>query len=90
MTYGRNNLHTLTIVFVICGYIPFVSSQECIRATTENLYVERERTFLMIKPDGVQRGLVGEIVKRFEQKGLKLIGLKFKWVRSFLLRIFLR
>lgn len=35
-----------------------------------------ERTFLMIKPDGVQRNLVGEIIKRFETKGFKLIGLK--------------
>lgn len=33
-----------------------------------------EKTFLMVKPDGVQRGLVGEIVKRFEQKGFQLIG----------------
>ncbi len=35
-----------------------------------------ERTFIMIKPDGVQRGLVGEIVNRFEQKGFKLVGAK--------------
>lgn len=35
-----------------------------------------ERTFLMIKPDGVQRNLVGSIVKRFEQKGYKLVGAK--------------
>jgi nucleoside-diphosphate kinase len=35
-----------------------------------------ERTYLMIKPDGVQRGLIGEIVGRFERKGLKLIGAK--------------
>lgn len=35
-----------------------------------------ERTFIAVKPDGVQRGLVGEIVKRFEQKGYKIIGLK--------------
>jgi nucleoside-diphosphate kinase len=31
-----------------------------------------EQTFLMVKPDGVQRGLIGEIVKRFEQKGFVL------------------
>ena len=37
-----------------------------------------ERTYIMIKPDGVQRGLVGEIVKRFEQKGFKLVALKLK------------
>ena len=35
-----------------------------------------ERTFCMIKPDGVMRGLMGEIIKRFEQRGLKIIGLK--------------
>lgn len=35
-----------------------------------------ERTFVIIKPDGVQRSLIGEIVKRFERSGLKLIGLK--------------
>jgi len=35
-----------------------------------------ERTFVMVKPDGVQRGLIGEIVSRFERKGLKLIGAK--------------
>jgi nucleoside-diphosphate kinase len=35
-----------------------------------------ERTFCMIKPDGVQRGLVGEIISRFERAGLKLVGLK--------------
>ncbi|MFB9329580.1 nucleoside-diphosphate kinase [Paenibacillus aurantiacus] len=36
-----------------------------------------ERTFLMVKPDGVQRGLIGEIVSRFERKGLKLVAAKF-------------
>lgn len=36
-----------------------------------------ERTFLMIKPDGVQRGLIGEIVSRFERKGLQLVAAKF-------------
>ncbi|MBU6228124.1 MAG: nucleoside-diphosphate kinase [Cyanobacteria bacterium REEB459] len=35
-----------------------------------------ERTFLMIKPDGVQRGLVSEIIGRFETKGFTLVGLK--------------
>jgi nucleoside-diphosphate kinase len=36
----------------------------------------RERTFIMIKPDGVQRGLVGDIIARFEKKGFKLVGMK--------------
>ncbi|MFN4067112.1 MAG: nucleoside-diphosphate kinase [Thermosynechococcus sp.] len=35
-----------------------------------------ERTFLAIKPDGVQRGIVGTIIQRFEQKGYTLVGLK--------------
>lgn len=37
----------------------------------------QERTFIAIKPDGVQRGLVGEIIKRFEQKGFRLVAMKF-------------
>ena len=36
----------------------------------------KERTFVMIKPDGVQRGLVGEIISRFERKGIKLVAMK--------------
>merc|ERR1712203_133220 len=36
-----------------------------------------ERSFIMIKPDGVHRGLVGEIIKRFEAKGFKLVAMKF-------------
>lgn len=39
-----------------------------------------ERTFLMIKPDGVQRNLIGEIISRIERKGLKLVGGKFMTV----------
>ncbi len=35
-----------------------------------------ERTFVAIKPDGVQRGLIGEILGRFERKGFKLVALK--------------
>ncbi len=35
-----------------------------------------ERTFVMVKPDGVQRRLVGEIIRRFETRGLRLVGLK--------------
>ncbi|KGL41050.1 nucleoside-diphosphate kinase [Listeria newyorkensis] len=35
-----------------------------------------ERTYLMVKPDGVERGLIGEVVARLEKKGLKLVGAK--------------
>ena len=38
-----------------------------------------EQTYVMIKPDGVQRGLVGRVIQRFEDKGLQLIGLKLRW-----------
>ncbi len=40
-------------------------------------HLKKERTFVIIKPDGVQRGLVGEIIKRYERTGLKLAGMKF-------------
>jgi nucleoside-diphosphate kinase len=36
-----------------------------------------EQTFILVKPDGVQRGLMGEIIHRLEQRGLKLIAAKF-------------
>ncbi|KAI3387873.1 hypothetical protein SNEBB_008664 [Seison nebaliae] len=39
--------------------------------------LEMEQTYIMIKPDGVQRGLVGEIIKRFEQRGYLLRAMKF-------------
>lgn len=41
-----------------------------------------ERTFLAVKPDGVQRRLVGEIVRRFERKGFQLVALKLVQVKS--------
>uniref|UniRef100_A0A3Q3CUD8 Nucleoside diphosphate kinase B n=5 Tax=Haplochromini TaxID=319058 RepID=A0A3Q3CUD8_HAPBU len=36
-----------------------------------------ERTFIAVKPDGVQRGLCGEIIKRFEHRGFRLVAAKF-------------
>ncbi len=38
---------------------------------------KKERSLVIIKPDGVQRSLIGEIIKRYERSGLKLIGIKF-------------
>jgi len=38
--------------------------------------MKMERTFIMLKPDAVQRGLVGQIIARFEAKGCKLVGMK--------------
>jgi len=37
-----------------------------------------EQTFLMVKPDGVQRGLIGEIISRFERRGFKLLAARFE------------
>lgn len=45
-----------------------------------------ERTLVIAKPDAVQRGLIGEIVKRLEQKGLKLIGMKMASLDEAILR----
>ncbi|MFA5101681.1 MAG: nucleoside-diphosphate kinase [Candidatus Thermoplasmatota archaeon] len=38
--------------------------------------VQKERTFAMIKPDAVQRGFIGEIISRFEKKGIKIVAMK--------------
>lgn len=46
----------------------------------------QERTFIMVKPDGVQRGLVGDIIKRFETKGFKLVALRFQQASEELLK----
>lgn len=40
----------------------------------------KEKTVVIIKPDGVKRGLVGEIVHRFERAGLKIVAMKMVWV----------
>jgi nucleoside-diphosphate kinase len=45
-----------------------------------------ERTFVMVKPDGVQRGLIGEIIGRFERRGLKIVGMKMMQVSDELAR----
>jgi nucleoside-diphosphate kinase len=42
--------------------------------------MDLERTLVLIKPDGVERGIVGQIITRFEQAGLKIVGLKLAMV----------
>jgi nucleoside-diphosphate kinase len=44
-----------------------------------------EKSLILVKPDGLQRGLVGEIISRFERKGLKIIGLKMLNIEDSLL-----
>jgi nucleoside-diphosphate kinase len=41
-----------------------------------------EKTFVMVKPDGVERGLIGEVIARLERRGLKLTAAKFMWVKQ--------
>lgn len=43
---------------------------------------KKERTFVILKPDTIQRGLVGEIIKRFERIGLKIVGMKMHMVNE--------
>ncbi len=45
-------------------------------SNTDNIHPKNERTLVIIKPDGVQRSLVGEIIKRYERAGLKMIAMK--------------
>lgn len=48
--------------------------------------IKRQRTLVLIKPDGVQRHLVGEVIHRFESAGLKIVGLKLVWADAALAR----
>ena len=41
-----------------------------------------ERTLVLVKPDGVQRGLIGEIITRFEKVGLKIVAMKMHWINK--------
>lgn len=41
--------------------------------------IKQEKTLVLVKPDGVKRGLVGEVIKRIERRGLKVIALKMVW-----------
>merc|ERR1739847_54770 len=69
----------LSIALAASQTLPCDSSQESNPKTLDNtskMAGNRERTFIMVKPDAVQRGLVGEIIKRFEQKGFKLVAMK--------------
>jgi nucleoside-diphosphate kinase len=45
-----------------------------------------ERTFVMIKPDGVQRGLVGKVVQRIEERGFKIVAMKMGMISGELAR----
>ncbi len=48
-------------------------------------HAKEERTLIIIKPDALQRGLLGEVVGRFERKGLKIVGMKMMQLEDALL-----
>jgi len=52
------------------------SSPSSASSSGRKMSANNERTFIMLKPDAVHRGLVGEIIKRFEKKGFKLVAMK--------------
>lgn len=68
------SVHSPSGSCMICSFLLLVSW------LVHTMSANKERTFIMIKPDGVQRGLVGEIIRRFETKGFKLVALKMKQV----------
>merc|ERR1712077_46 len=79
--------HTLVLSFTFVLSILLAASQKLPCDSKEvNMAGNRERTFIMLKPDAVQRGLVGEIIKRFEQKGFKLVAMKMMHASEELLK----
>lgn len=63
------------MAFVGVSALP-VSSGRIRSARCSPVRMARERTFVAVKPDGVNRGVVGQIISRFENRGFQLIGLK--------------
>ncbi|KAA8581044.1 hypothetical protein FQN60_002625, partial [Etheostoma spectabile] len=52
---------------------------DCAKCDRDPIMAEqKERTFIAVKPDGVQRGIIGEVIKRFETKGFKLVAMKMQ------------
>lgn len=73
-------LFFLFVFFLLC-----LSTSGCFFLVSYRIMADqKERTFIAIKPDGVQRGLIGEIIKRFEQKGFKLVAMKMVHVSDLL------
>merc|ERR1711948_9280 len=66
--------------------VPCDDTKDILEENSTKMAGNRERTFIMLKPDAVQRGLVGEIIKRFEQKGFKLVAMKMMHASEELLK----
>merc|ERR1712048_520700 len=76
--------------FLVSLAFPHLADSQKIPCDSKTLTMSglgnRERTFIMLKPDAVQRGLVGDIIKRFEQKGFKLVTMKMMHASEDLLK----
>lgn len=70
MQQGDTSLH----IYKICGILATTSVA---MADTKPNAFEKERTLVLLKPDAVQRGLMGDIIRRIEHTGLKIVAMKF-------------
>jgi nucleoside-diphosphate kinase len=72
----------LALASAAVGASVFVANQTAAQCDALPVYgvagTNQERTFLAVKPDGVQRGLVGDIIARFEKRGYKLVALRME------------
>ncbi|KAJ7956092.1 Nucleoside diphosphate kinase [Quillaja saponaria] len=84
-TSHHQNLSAFPSKSHLFSYVPSRPHAKTLRNSTKPLIFlphliasleQVDETYIMVKPDGVQRGLVGEIISRFEKKGFKLTGLK--------------
>ena len=90
MIAGRNPIAAVSARRGVATRTAFSGRAAQLRSASRGLaslnMKERERTFIMVKPDAVQRGLVGNIITRFEQKGFKLVALKMMQADEALLK----
>merc|ERR1711899_529477 len=88
---NRTLIFSLTLVLTLLALtasqkVPCDNTKDILEENPTKMAGNRERTFIMLKPDAVQRGLVGEIIKRFEQKGFKLVAMKMMHASEELLK----
>lgn len=85
----KNNFLHGKIKYAVTEPTPALFGQRSVArySTTSGIPGVRERTLIAVKPDGVQRRLVGQIMQRFEQRGFKLVGLKMLQVPKDLLSL---
>ena len=69
-------LLTASTLSFTTSFLPGIATSAGPRSSSALCMVAKERTYIMVKPDGVQRGLVGTIISRFETKGYKMVALK--------------